>query len=223
MENREIPKNPKTPKLSDKSIEWLTKLCFREDNKLEKADLIFVIPSTVYIQECTNFITKLLAQNISNNVIVPGGNPTYHDSKSLEKPESALILDKIDQAQFPGVRFFSENKSGNTLENVIEGLKLFNGNNIVRLLFISKAHAAGRTYLTFRKYVPEAEILQKTFISKHFETGLGISREQWHTFDFGRERIWGEFLRIKKYGMRGDIEFEEVKDIVRAIETELSL
>ncbi len=49
-----------------------------------------------------------------------------------------------------------------------------------------------------------------------------ITRYDWHTFDFGRRRLWGEYLRIKEYGNREDIEYEEVKDLVEEIEKEIN-
>jgi hypothetical protein len=35
--------------------------------------------------------------------------------------------------------------------------------------------------------------------------GKTISLSEWHTHDEGRERVYGEYLRIQTYSERGDI------------------
>jgi hypothetical protein len=85
------------------------------------------------------------------------------------------------------------------------------------LLFIFKAHAAGRGYLTLRKFFKQAEILQQSFEVKYSRANSLLTRDNWFTFDFGRERVWGEYLRIKTYGARCDIEYDEVESLVNEI------
>lgn len=83
--------------------------------------------------------------------------------------------------------------------------------------FLGKTQSAGREFLILKKYLPNSEILQYTWIAQHYEQP--ITADSWHTFEQGRQRVWGEFLRIKKYGERGDIAYpEEVKEVVERIE-----
>ena len=117
---------------------------------------------------------------------------------------------------------FVERKSTNTLENVTETLKNSEFRECNSLLFVFKSHAAGRGYLTLRKFFPSIEILQRSFNTKYDMAEKEITRDDWHTFDFGRRRAWGEYLRIKEYGNREDIEYEEVKDLVEEIEKEIN-
>ena len=67
--------------------------------------------------------------------------------------------------------------------------------------------------------------MQQTFAAQYSYTEATdvIARENWHTFEFGRTRVWGEFLRIKTYGQRGDIEYNEVRELVEEIDQETSI
>jgi hypothetical protein len=213
MEQREIPKNSKPPELSKEVITLLTKLCFRQNDNVGKVDLIFVLGSTDFTQT-RNIVKSLLNKNISNSVLISGGIPKYEDSIQLPKSEAEIILEYIQPQEFPNVNFILEKESHNFKENVINGLKLFN-KPIQSLCFVNRSQGAERCYLTLRKYLPEAKILQQVFESDY--NGIKVGRSNWFKTEFGRERVWGEFLRIKKYGEMGNIEFDEVKQSVKEI------
>jgi hypothetical protein len=74
-----------------------------------------------------------------------------------------------------------------------------------------------------KKFLPKIQIYQKTFNTKYITAKKDIDKNNWYTFKFGRERVWGEFLRIKKYGSRGDIEYASVKNLIKEIEKELGI
>ena len=215
-----IPRNPEAPDLDDESIKLLTQLCFRQDDKTERVDLIFVYGTATcsIAKRMARVVLDLLNKNVCDKVIITGGFTNKSDTKKFSKAESDLLIDEIDVDKYNRVEFIIENKSFNMLENVTEALRILDFSNYKKILFIFKSHAAGRGYLTLRKYLPKTEILQKTFNTKYSKAELEINRDNWHTFDFGRSRVWGEFLRIRKYGQRGDIEFDEVKDLVRQID-----
>jgi len=217
----EVEKNPKPPNLSKPTIELLTKLCFRRNDPLEKVDGIFVFSTSTYVKELTDLIINLIQKNLTHNIFITGGVGV--ESKELGKTqiEAKLILETINKNQFSNINFFTENISTNSLENVTEMLKVKDFLDFKKILFIFKAHAAGRGYLTLRRFLPNTKILQKTFCVKYPNSKKEINRDNWHTFNFGSSRVWGEYLRIKKYGQRGDIEYEEIKDLVKEIENSI--
>ena len=57
-------------------------------------------------------------------------------------------------------------------------------------------------------------ILQKTYDAMYYDDSLVIGRDNWQNTKEGRERVWGEFLRIKHYGQRGDIAADELSTII---------
>jgi len=135
--------------------------------------------------------------------------------------EAELTLDAIDQMRFPNIVFHTETGSTNSLENVTESLKNPEFACCKSILMIFKTHDVGRGYLTLRKFFPTAKILLQSFDVIYSGQDKAITKDNWHTFDFGRSRVWGEFLRIKKYGERGDIAYDEVRGLVTDIEQEV--
>ena len=69
-----------------------------------------------------------------------------------------------------------------------------------------------------RKHLPHHQLMAKTYGAIYPDMEERITKNSWHKFEDGRNRVWGEFLRIAKYGRRGDIAFDEVEDLVLEIE-----
>jgi hypothetical protein len=222
----EVERNPKPPKLNRRAIKLITKLCFRKDDDLKKVDGIFVYASMASLDNLVKLINEILLKQISNKIFITGGaTPTYlREDLGIESEfkEADTLLNALNLDKYKDLEVFVERKSTNTLENVTETLKFPEFRDCNSLLFIFKSHPAGRGYLTLRKFFPNSEILQQTFDAKYRRSEKEITRDNWHTFDFGRSRVWGEYLRIKKYGSRGDIEYDEVRELVEEIEESLS-
>lgn len=204
MKIREIEKEPDVPELSVEQIKIITDLCFRADDVLEPADLIFVFGSSHCVQELSAIVTDLLLKKISRRVFITGGKPDYVDSKKIDKEESSLIFDYFNKESFADVEFYTENKSNHTTENVTEALKVLDFSNFTKIIYIFKSHASGRGYLTLKKYLSNTKLMQKSFNASYHDD-LVITRENWYKTALGRKRVWGEYLRIKKYSERGDI------------------
>ena len=222
---KEIERNPITPRLNAKAKELITKLCFRKDDKLKKVDGIFVFSSLVDIKKLAGMIEKILEKGISKKVFITGGVIPDDRARDLKikkgSIEADLLLEALNIERFKDVRFYVEKKSLNTLENVTETLKIPEFKKCKSLLFIFKSHAAGRGYLTLRKFFQSAEILQMTFNAKYERENKGISKTNWHSFAFAKSRVWGEYLRIEKYSSRGDIERNSVEELLDKIEKEI--
>lgn len=221
----EIERNPTPPRLNKKAKELITKLCFRKDNTLKKVDGIFVYASIVGINDLVKLIKKILSKKISNKIFITGGVTTKKFVKDLKiktgLTEADTLLNALNLDQYKNLKVFIERKSTNTLENVTETLKNPEFQKCKSLLFIFKSHSAGRGYLTLRKFFQSVNILQQTFDTKYKRVNKRITRDNWHSFTFGQSRVWGEYLRIKIYGNRGGIEFNEIKDLVAEIEKEI--
>lgn len=220
-----IDRNPTTPKLTRKAKALITDLCFRKNDALKKVDGIFVYASLIGIEELANLLKKILEENIAKKVFITGGVTPKVLACDLnvkaKLTEADLILNSIDTKKFKDIRFYVEKKSTNTMENVTETWKNPEFRKCKSLLFIFKSHAAGRGYLTIKKYFPAINIIQQSFDTKYAGASKKITRNNWHTFPFGMTRVWGEFLRIREYGSRGDIEYDSIRDLVIKIEKEI--
>jgi hypothetical protein len=167
----EIERNPIPPRLNKKAKELITKLCFRKNNSLKKVDGIFVYSSIVGMDELAKLIEKILSKGISNKIFITGGITPKMLAKDLKiktgLTEADTLLNALKIDRYKNLKIFVERKSTNTLENVTETLKNPDFKKCKSLLFIFKSHAAGRGYLTLRKFFQSAEILQQTFDTKY--------------------------------------------------------
>lgn len=223
MEQRQIPRNPDTPLLTHKAIELLTQLCFRQDDVVDMpVDLIFQFSTHTNIKATVDIITDDLTKGLSTKVFVTGGFPTYEGIRQHEFSLAEMIMQHIDTARFPHTQFFREDISRNTPENITEALKVLDFSAYDRAVFIFKSHAAGRGYLTLRKYLPHTLLLQQTVNARYKGGSEYITRENWYETEFNRSRVYGEFLRIKTYGSRGDLDYSEVKGLIQDIDTEIT-
>lgn len=207
---REISKTPDSaPSITIELRNLLTELCFFSHPPTEAVDLIFVYGSPYFFDEITNCMIELLNKKISDKILIVGGI-VLGEAKIKHKSEAKLIYEKFTTKYFnPNVQVFLEETSLNTLENVKNGLHVLDFSHYQRICFISPAHTSMRGYLTLRKFLPETVIFSSIYdINYPNKQGI-ISKDSWYNFDMGIKRVWGEFLRIQRYGSRGDIDYNK--------------
>lgn len=220
MSTREIPKKPHVPSLTDEQIRLLTELCFRsESREIPQVDLIFVFGTAVSFQEVGESLKKVIDR--SNLILFTGGVERYVDSIVHERPESEMLYDIVKKDIPNTTKVVLETSSRNTLENVQFGLKLIEKPK--SLCFIVKGFHSGRAYLTLRKFLADAKIYQDSFDPTYPNSEKKMTRENWYLDEEYRARVWGEYLRIKTYGERKDLDFSEVQDLLRSINGTVSL
>ncbi|MDF2958516.1 MAG: hypothetical protein K0S39_251 [Paenibacillus sp.] len=200
-----IPKDPAVPDLTAIQIARLTEIVFL-DPKVVPCDAIFVFGGTHPGHwEAT---IEAYREGLGQKIIVTGGvSPTgvKHEAWQDEQmPEARVIVNHLIEAGIPKGSIVYENRSRNTLENVLFAKEVFDFNSIASLLFVCKSHGAGRQYRTLAKYLP----LEIRYIPYGFDAvyeGEAINRHNWMHSSKGRSRVYGEYVRICYYGDRGDI------------------
>lgn len=215
---QEIQREPEIPPLTERAIEILSTLCFRENDPISKTDLLFVFGTRKNIPEASEQVRTLLDADITTRVLLTGG-PT----QGYETQESTLLLSAIDPMRYPNVTFLCEKTSTNTMENVGHALPIYDLSQLASVTFVFKAYAAGRGYLTLRKATSDSRILQAAYPVSYPGTNGPLTAENWHRTTTGIKRVWGEFERIRLYGRRGDIAYEEVRKQVEEVEHQLRL
>lgn len=223
IKSREVARTPEAPPMSSESISLLNTLCFRKDDEhLPEVDCIFIFGSAISYKEIGETLNSLLEKNISKKIIITGGIVNYQDADSSSLSEAEMIYDAIKHYIPNSTNVILEKKSKHTLENVVFGLDMLE-KKPKSLCFIGKSFHAGRAYLTFRKYIPQAMLYQCS-VNPLFPTALEhLHVNNWHLNPEFSGRVWGEFLRIKKYGERGDIDYNDVtKSLINQIDKSIS-
>ncbi len=133
-----IPKTPDVPELTVEEIHFLTEVTFGEQTSLVPCDALFVFGGTHagHWEKAIEAYQKGLVKKI----IVTGGisptgtpNPSWVHGKT---PEAEVIVECLLAAGIPKENIFYENRSTNTLENVLFAKEIFDFETIESLLFI---------------------------------------------------------------------------------------
>lgn len=200
-----ISKSPVVPtELSSEEIAFLTSVTFGSVIQPRKCDVLFVFSGTHpgHWEKAIEAYHKGFAPKI----VVTGGRSltgTAHPDWN-GKTEAQVIIDRLIEAGIPEEIIVFEDQSTNTLENVLFAKKVFDFKQVNTVMFICKSHATGRQYRTLAQHLPEGiAYIPYTFDASY--QGNPVSRENWMTFEEGKRRVWGEYLRILHYGEKGDI------------------
>lgn len=219
INSREIVRTPEVPFITPEMIQLLNILCFRKNDVLiPKVDCIFIFGSAVSYKEIGDALNALLVENISQEIIISGGIVNYQESEPQILAESEMIYNTIMHCIPIHVNVVLEKKSQNSLENVMFSLDMLE-KKPKSVCFLGKSFHAGRAYLTLKKYLPNVNLYQRS-VDPVFPSILEpFNVNNWHYYSEFSSRVWGEFLRIKKYGERGDINYEDAeKDLIVQIE-----
>lgn len=214
---REISKLPEAPPLNEKIIKSLTELCFRHDSPLgtRPSDAVFVFGTAVSFDKAAEAVLDAIRKVNPKKLIMSGGMPTYPDSYKVAKPESEILYDLIHEFLPNDLEVLLEKASNNCIENVQNSLSHFQ--KVESVTYVTKGFGAGRHYYTLKRFLPNVVYRQKTFDALYPENPSYITRDNWHTNSFALSRVWGEFLRIAKYGQRGDIAYDEARPLIEKI------
>lgn len=218
MNAREILKQPTPPKLTTELIHLLTNLCFF-NNSMKSADLLFVFGSNILHQAIGEKINNFLRTYSFNTVLLTGGIANYKESYYEPVSESELLLRHIAKSEFPQVNFIVENKSRNTLENVIYANELVDLSSIQNIAFFSHSYASKRSYLTLKKVCTTNSFYNFPIPIPVNLRDQEITQFDWFETEKGRALVWGEYLRFVTYGKRGDFPIEEVEGLLEQIKT----
>lgn len=204
MMNREISKEPPVPILNDDQVATITEAVFmKEVVDMSTCDVIFVFGGT----HPGHWRTAISAykKGLGSRIIVTGGLTNNNERDGVGIPEAEIITHHLLEAGIPQEAILMETRSSNALENVLFARDMFDFSNVRSVLFVCKSHAAGRQYRTLKKHLsPDIRYIPAAFDTEY--KGVKIHRDSWANTEIGRSRVYGEYLRICRYGDRGDIE-----------------
>lgn len=201
-----IPKTPEVPELSAEDITFLTDVTFGEFQNPKPCDALFVFGGTHpghWEKAIEAYQRGLVKQVIVTGGVSPTGTPNPSWTHG-ETPEAEVIIAHLLAAGIPEESIVFENRSTNTLENVLFAKEIFDFNSIGSLMFVCKSHVTGRQWRTLAKHLP-AHLTYFPYTFDATYKGISLSRGTWMDTDLGYSRVWGEYLRIIHYGKLGHI------------------
>ncbi|MGN7358117.1 YdcF family protein [Paenibacillus sp. SAF-054] len=187
-------------------IERLTEITFSEYIEPTRCDAIFIFAGT-HPGHWEKAI-EAYRSGFGQHLIVTGGvSPTgvkHPEWPDPNTPEADVIISELLKAGISKDNITFENRSGNTLENVLFSKEVFDFTTVSSMLVVCKNHAAGRQVRTLKQNI-DCSI---SYIPFGFDTIYNndvFSRANWMNSTKGRSRVWGEFLRINYLGAIGHV------------------
>lgn len=208
---REILKVPESPDMDAELVSALTRLCFQKES-LVASDLLFVFGSNVQHREIADIIGYMLNKELVNQVLITGGIANYSGSFYKDEAESEQIKSYIPLEKYADKKIYTEHKSKNIIENIIEAQKVISFENIRRMTFLAHSYATTRAALSLQRFFPSIALHCIPLPLPSNFSRYPISRHMWSKTEYGRSLIWGEYLRLQTYGDRGDFPIEEIRD-----------
>lgn len=154
---------------------------------------------------------KAYHAGLGETIIATGGHkpgairhPTWVDGTT---PEAHVIRRELMRFGVPEARIICEDKSTNSLENVLFAKEVYDFSHAKRILVVCKSYGVGRQCRTLRRHIPESVVL----IPYPFDTELGgvwptITRDTWMDYAEARAYVLVQVRKIHKYGGLGHLE-----------------
>lgn len=191
----QIPRRPQVPNLSTDQVQEISDTVFLLHQPFP-AEVLFVFGT---VQADWDGLSSAILEGFFARVVLVGRmGPSFFSDRV---PISQVMRQQFLTRGIPEERLLVQGTSDNTLEDVSQSLDLIG--NASSITFAAKSHHSGRCGRTLRKFFPGIALNAWTHDAVH--QGKIISRQQWQLHDEGRERVYGEFLRIQTYSSRGDI------------------
>ncbi len=215
----EIGKVVQPPRnLSPKVIDKINELCFNPMPYVAgdcDAAIIFGTSSEPNQKKLASEFPLAFAIYKPKIVYLTGGETSEGD---IESRRIYFYLFRYG-GNYQSVEFKIDEQSKDTKQNVEEAIKVGLDTH-KRILFITKSPHCGRCFLTLRKYLPNVELMQHGYNPIWNEKKAPVTMENWSTTPEVIKMVWAEFLRIERYGLRGDIAYpEEIRKKVSEIHT----
>lgn len=183
--------------MNPEKIKKITKYIFLKSN-LQKADLALVFGTRH--QEAVNKVFELYRDGLVPKILVSGGTNIV-----TGKNEAVEMSKKLVRLGIKKDDIILENKSANSLENVLFSKKIINKkidfDKIKKIIAVVKHYHSRRALMTLKKHFPKNIEL----IPVVYEI-YGFTQDNWFKKEIGREKVMSEWKKIPEYLMKGDIE-----------------
>ena len=201
LKNLPISREVEVESLRSDEIETITETVFVEP-QLSPADILFIFGTSTFDDSILERIAHYAQQGFFTKVLVAGlvGRLYYETGKPL----AHIMRDELVERGVSADMFMVQDRSTNTLEDVQFSLDLLKSHGPPEhIAFVSKAHHSGRCLRTLKRFFAQQRLSAITYNADY--EGVEVAKRNWYRQQVSRGRVYGEFLRIKKYSARGDI------------------
>jgi uncharacterized SAM-binding protein YcdF (DUF218 family) len=198
------------PDLSSELVQEITAIVFDYPGPpLRPCDLIFVFGGSH--PGLWQTAAEAYHAGLGRTIIATGGHKPgakYHSTwRDGTTPESHVIKREMMRLGVPGERIVCEDRSTNSLENVLFAKDVYDFSGVHSILVVCKCYGVGRQCRTLRQQMEKAIIL----IPYPFDTEAGsdgpfITRDTWMNDERSSALVLSQLLAIRRYGEWGHLE-----------------
>lgn len=172
-------------------------------DNLEQSDLIFLFGGAILEIPEKGF--ELYKKSYALEIIVTGDNGTFGNPE-WNKPSANIYFDFLIEKGVPRENLVIQNKSTNTLEDVLLALPIINEKQIKidKVILVSRPVHQRRAFATFAKYFPETKIINSPCKEKYANS---LNNDELQNLKI---RCIQEYERLIKYAKKGDILKQEI-------------
>jgi uncharacterized SAM-binding protein YcdF (DUF218 family) len=120
--------------------------------------------------------------------------------------EGEILTEDAIRLGIPSKDILIENRSKNTLENVLFSIDIIDKEiglrNIKSIIAVVKNYHARRVLMTLKKHLPQYIQLK---VSSYTSDYYSFTKDNWHQSDLGKKKVFEEMEKINTYLAKGDI------------------
>lgn len=195
--------------LTPKLIQEITAIVFDYPSQpIQPCDVIFVFGGS----HPGLWQTAAIAyhKGLGKDVIVTGGHKpgvqyhfTWGDGNT---PEAHVIKRELVKLSVPECAIYYEDKSTNSLDNVLFAKEIYDFSKVNRILVVCKNYGVGRQCRTLKRQI--AQTIQVIPYPFDTEAGNGpfITRFTWMNYEKSKELVFTQVVKTYRYGKLGHLE-----------------
>ncbi len=196
-----IPRETAVPNLSPAEIDAITETVFIPAC-IQPADLLFIFGTSITPESMWQIVASYFQQKYFPKIVVTGLTGKAYGETG--RPLAHIMRDKLLVHGIPTNAILVQDQSTNTYEDVRFSLNQWPELlSLLRITFLAKAHHSGRCWRTLRKFFPTAQLNALTYDAEY--DGIVVAEQNWYSHPVSKGRVYGEYLRIRKYIATGDI------------------
>ncbi|MCL5999719.1 MAG: YdcF family protein [Chloroflexi bacterium] len=202
-----IPNHPDHANLSADVVDEITSIVFGPVVELQPCDVIFIFGGLA--PGLWEKGAEAYQRGLGKDVVVTGG---YKPGASTQYwvdgiREAHIICRELIKRGVPEAVISYEDRSTNTLENVLFAMEVYDFSTVTRVLAVCKCYGVGRQCRTLKWHLDRGvQVIPYPFDARVRGKGPVITSYNWMDYEDSRSYMLEQVTKMVDYGGRGHLE-----------------
>jgi uncharacterized SAM-binding protein YcdF (DUF218 family) len=195
--------------LSTELVREITEIVFEDPNPpVKPCDVIFVFGGTN--PGLWQTAARAFQAGLGKTVVVTGGHKpgVNHHIAWVDgsTPEADVITRELVKLSVPEDCIVCENRSTNSLENVLFAKEVYDFSGVKTILAVCKNYGAGRQCRTLRRQMDWVEVIPYPFDTEAADSAIFVTRDTWMEHEMTRALVLNQVLKMVRYARLGHLQ-----------------